>query len=186
MRIIAGKYGGRRLLSFKAGHVRPTTDRVKETIFNKLMPYISGARVLDLFAGTGNLGIESLSRGAREVVFVESNEKSLRLIQQNLAHLQITENMQVIKQDVFQFLASYRGDSFDVILIDPPFTQCLADRVMLALSQHKSLFHAETLSVIESVKQEVIHNDYPPLFLVDQKNYGDKKLSFFQAKEPTS
>ena len=68
MRIIAGKYRGRRLVSFQAGHIRPTTDRVKESLFNKISPYIEGAQVLDLFAGTGNLGIEALSRGANEVV----------------------------------------------------------------------------------------------------------------------
>lgn len=80
MRIISGKYRGRRLSAFNAPHIRPTTDRVKETMFNKLMGQVEGARVLDLFAGTGNLGIESLSRGANWVEFVESNRKSLEIL----------------------------------------------------------------------------------------------------------
>ena len=80
MRIIAGKYGGRRLKAFKADHIRPTTDRVKETLFNILQSYIPEAHILDLYAGTGSLGFEALSRGASDVMAVEQNRKSLSII----------------------------------------------------------------------------------------------------------
>ena len=83
MRIISGKYKGRVLTSFQADHIRPTTDRVKESLFNKWMSLVGEARVLDLFSGTGNLGIESLSRGASHVDFVELNAKSIIILKKN-------------------------------------------------------------------------------------------------------
>ena len=84
MRIISGKYKGRVLTSFQADHIRPTMDRIKETLFNKWMHDVEGATVLDLFAGTGSLGLEALSRGAIHIDFVEKNEKSVAIINKNL------------------------------------------------------------------------------------------------------
>ena len=92
MRIISGKYKGRNLVSFKADHIRPTMDRIKETIFNKWMMYVDGAKVLDLFAGTGNLGIEALSRGATHVTFVEKSNKSMNIVKENLELLKISKS----------------------------------------------------------------------------------------------
>ena len=84
MRIIGGKYKGLYLTNFKADHIRPTTDRVKESMFNILQAQIEDARVLDLFSGTGNLGIEAISRGARHVTFVEKNKKSIQILKENI------------------------------------------------------------------------------------------------------
>ena len=100
MRVISGKYKGRELVSFKADHIRPTTDRVKESIFNKLQSHIAGARVLDLFSGTGSLAIEAISREAESVTAVEMNKKSIEIIKKNLQLLKITE-IEVLGQDVF-------------------------------------------------------------------------------------
>src|SRR3954462_11414596 len=104
MRIISGKYKGRQLVDFSADHIRPTTDRVKETLFNKLMGIIEGARVLDLFSGTGNLSIECLSRGAAWVDIVENHKKSLSIIRENLALLKITEGFAIHPVDTFRYL----------------------------------------------------------------------------------
>ena len=135
MRIISGKYKGRHLVSFKADHIRPTMDRVKETLFNKWMGYIEEAHVLDLFAGTGNLGLEALSRGANHVTFVEKNSKSISIIRENIQTLKIPPTEQVVlPKDVFSFLKTYAADPFDLIFIDPPFTEKLAHDVMTALS----------------------------------------------------
>jgi 16S rRNA (guanine966-N2)-methyltransferase len=127
MRIIAGKYRGHQLVAFKADHIRPTTDRVKETLFNKLQFQMQDANVADLFCGTGNLGIEALSRDAKFCTFVEKNPKSVAIARQNLEKLKVpAKDYKIIVMDVIAFLKSYSGDSFDVILADPPFTEKMA------------------------------------------------------------
>ena len=180
MRIISGKYKGRHLVSFKADHIRPTMDRVKETLFNKWMGQIEEARVLDLFAGTGNLGLEALSRGAKHVTFVEKNIKSVQIIKDNIQALKIPpQEYTIITKDVFAFIKSASSQPFDLILIDPPFTEKLADRVMLELSL-QSLFHQDTLIAIEAIKQEKIEMQYGVLTCYDKQDYGDKSLSLFK------
>jgi 16S rRNA (guanine966-N2)-methyltransferase len=181
MRIIAGKFKNQLLVDFKADHIRPTTDRVKESLFNIMMGHFEDSRVLDLFAGTGNLGIEALSRGASEVVFVESNPKSIAIIKQNIAKFKIESHCKVTIKDVPSFLKSYLGEPFDVIIADPPFTEKMAHDVMHAMALGKS-FNENTLISIESQKKERMDEDYGTLRRVDQRFFGDKTLSFFKAK----
>jgi 16S rRNA (guanine966-N2)-methyltransferase len=182
MRIISGKFKGRQLVSFKAGHIRPTMDRVKETLFNKWMHDVDEARFLDLFSGTGNLGIEALSRGATHVTFVEKNFKSIQIVKENIELLKISETeYNLYSKDVITFLKSYQGLAFTLIVIDPPFTEKMAHEVMLALSQ-SSVFDAATLIAIEAIKQERIDMEYGDLICYDKLDYGDKSLSFFSKK----
>ncbi len=183
MRIISGKFKGRHLVSFKADHIRPTMDRVKETIFNKWMSYLDGAKVLDLFAGTGNLGIEALSRGAVHVTFVEKNLKSMNIIKENLRGLKIgPAEFQLQLKDVQTFLKQEKNTIYDLIFIDPPFTEKMAHDVMTTVGS-SSVFGSETRIVIESIKQEKIENQYGPLICYDRLDYGDKFLSFFAISE---
>lgn len=183
MRIISGKFKGRVLVSFEASHVRPTMDRVKETLFNKWMQDVDGARVLDLFSGTGSLGLEALSRGAKHITFVEKNIKSLQILKKNIELLKINKTEYLITQkDVLIFLNKYNGIPFDLILIDPPFTEKMAHAVMQVLDQ-SACFNKSTLVAIESVKKERMDDEYNQLFCYDFKDYGDKVLSFFQKKE---
>lgn len=179
MRIIAGKYRGHQLVSFKADHIRPTTDRVKETLFNKIQFYLEGAKVADLFCGTGNLGLEALSRGAAFVTFVEKNSKSLTITRQNIAKLKVpADEYKIINMDVISFLKSYQGDIFDVILADPPFTEKMAHAVMEAASVCEG-FGVDTVLAIESLKQERMDETYGDLVRYHQKDYGDKYLNLF-------
>ncbi len=183
MRIISGKYKGRVLTSFQADHIRPTMDRVKETLFNKWMHHLDGAKVLDLFAGTGSLGLEALSRGALHVEFVEKNLKSLQIISKNIEMLKIPKSdYSVLKKDTLQFLPSYKGLPFDLIVIDPPFTEKMAHEVMQALNLSHCVGES-TLIAIESIRQERIDAEYSELLRYDFKDYGDKILSFFKKKE---
>lgn len=179
MRIIAGKYRGHQLVSFKADHIRPTTDRVKETLFNKIQFYIEDAKVADLFCGTGNLGIEALSRGAQFCTFVEKNPKSLAITRQNLEKLKVpASEYKIINMDVIAFLKSYKGEPFDVILADPPFTERMAHAVMEAASQSEAMA-VNTVLAIESLKQERMEERYGSLVRYNQKDYGDKYLNLF-------
>lgn len=183
MRIISGKYKGRNLVSFKADHIRPTMDRIKETIFNKWMMYVDGAKVLDLFAGTGNLGIEALSRGATHVTFVEKSNKSMSIVKENLELLKINKSdYQIQLKDVLSFIRQDSNVVYDLIFIDPPFTEKMAHDVMSAMGK-SSIFGPHTRIVIESIKQERIDDSYGDLVCYDRQDYGDKFLSFFALPE---
>lgn len=180
MRIIAGKYKGHHLTSFNASHIRPTTDRVKETLFNILMGEIEGVRVLDLFSGTGSLGLEAISRGAQHVTFVEAHVQSLKIIRSNIDKLKISSSeYQIIKSDALQFLTKYKGDPFDLVFIDPPFTEKMAHKVMGEVEKSQ-IFQLSTKIMIESSKQERIDDIYGVLRRYDARLFGDKTLSFFQ------
>jgi 16S rRNA (guanine966-N2)-methyltransferase len=181
LRIISGKFKGQHLVSFKADHIRPTTDRVKETVFNILQSEITGARVLDLFSGTGNLGIESLSRDCAEVTFVEKNKKSLGILSENLSKLKIVDGFRIVPQDVFKFAKAYVGEGFDVIFADPPFTESIADQVVQAVND-SNLFHHATILAIESGRREKILDDYSKLTRYDFREFGDKFLSLYRVK----
>jgi 16S rRNA (guanine966-N2)-methyltransferase len=181
MRIIAGRFKGRVLKSFEASHIRPTTDRVKETLFNILQGNIEGGRILDLFAGTGNLSIEALSRGASVVESVEKHPASIKIIFDNLTMIKIEKEIKVHKEDVFSFIKKYDGEPFDVIFIDPPFTEQLADSVMTEIEKSK-VFHPGTVFAIESAKKEKLVGEYGRLEAIDTRLFGDKVLTLFKEK----
>jgi 16S rRNA (guanine966-N2)-methyltransferase len=179
--VIGGRLGGRRLSSFKADHIRPTSDRVKESLFNILGQSLEGLRVLDLFSGTGNLAVESHSRGASFVEAVEKNPKSLAIIRQNMESLGISKGVRVVRSDVFAYVKKYRGEAFDVILVDPPFTEKWADSVMEEISRGR-VWHGRSLVAIESSTQEKILDGYGDLLCIDRRSFGDKLLSIFQPR----
>jgi len=133
LRIIGGQWRGRKLRFADGEGLRPTTDRVRETVFNWLQPLIAGARCLDLFAGSGALGLEALSRGAAEVLFIERNPRAVRALQENLALLQ-AGNGRVQQGDALAYL---RGPAtlFDVVFLDPPFRQNLLDPALALLAE---------------------------------------------------
>jgi 16S rRNA (guanine966-N2)-methyltransferase len=179
MRVISGKFKGRQLVEFEATHIRPTTDRVKETLFNKLMGQIEDARVLDLFSGTGNLAIECLSRGAAWVDLVESHKKSLEIIRQNLTKLKITQDFKIHSLDVFRYIAGYTAQPYDIVIADPPFTQSLAHDLAAKIGL-SALLGPQSIFVIESSSKERLDENYPGLNRLDQRVFGDKHLTFFE------
>lgn len=181
MRVCGGKYKGQHLVSFQANHIRPTTDRVKESLFNIWQAEVDGAVVLDLFCGTGSLGIEALSRGAASVCFVDKNPKSIHILKQNINKLKIDESHTIMNRDYSSFIKKYEGTPFDLILIDPPFTEEMAHEVMQNISQSK-LFHDQTKIAIESGRREKIEDDYESLYRYDIREFGDKYLSLFQKR----
>lgn len=186
MRIIAGRFKGRRLVNFKADHIRPTTDRVKESIFNKMQGCIDGARVLDLFSGTGNLTCECVSRGAESVDSVELSKKSIAIIRDNIKLLGIEDEVRIINDDVLKYLGKYSGAAYDIVLADPPFTEKLAHSVLEALAKSAAV-GPDTLVMIESSSHEKIHESYEGLECYDKRDYGDKHVSFWrrpEAEEP--
>ncbi len=182
MRIISGKYKGRNLVSFQADHIRPTTDRVKESIFNILQSYFEDAKVLDLFSGTGNLAIEALSRGAKSVLSVELNAKSIQIMERNKDLLKIEDEWQWRKSDVLKFIKQSSGNNFDIIMIDPPFTEKMAHDC-LELLKDSDLWRPDTLIFIEASKQERLESQYGKLKQYDLRNFGDKRVGFYKYEE---
>ncbi|MAV91101.1 MAG: 16S rRNA (guanine(966)-N(2))-methyltransferase RsmD [Bdellovibrionaceae bacterium] len=180
MRIISGKYKGHRLVAFKASHIRPTTDRVKESLFNKWTSYVDGAQVLDLFCGTGSLGLEALSRGAAHVDFVDANEKSLSILRENVKKLGVEESFKIIRKDALSFLKGSKSQ-YDLILIDPPFTKVMADQVLSQLSSSEVLKEGG-LVAIESGTKENIEVSYGSLIRYDRKEFGDKALNLYELR----
>lgn len=178
MRIIAGKFRGRRLVSFKADHIRPTTDRVKESVFNKLQAEWDGASVLDLYAGTGNIGLEAISRGASSVVAVELSAKSIDIIRRNIEELKVGREHRVVKDDVLKFIAKYAGPAFDIIMCDPPFTESLAHATLEHLAKSVAVGSTTTV-VVEASSHERVDEKYENLVCWDRRDYGDKLISFW-------
>ncbi|VTU09086.1 putative methylase [Actinobacillus indolicus] len=149
VRVIAGLWRGRKLPVLNAEGLRPTTDRVKETLFNWLMMDIAGSRCLDCFAGSGSLGIEALSRQAQAVVFLEKFVDAANQLKKNLVSLK-AENGRVIQTDTLQFLAQKNSEApFDLVFVDPPFHQGFVPQVLTALEQNgwlakNALIYVET------------------------------------------
>ena len=149
MRVIAGS--ARRLL-LKAPEgldTRPTTDRIKETLFNMLMPNLPDAVFIDLFSGSGGIGIEALSRGANKAYFVENNQKAVACITENLEHTHLSDRAVVLRQDVFAALRGSIRDTADIIFLDPPYQQEY-DRKVLELLRDAAFVTDDTLIVVEA------------------------------------
>ncbi|MGH7769863.1 MAG: 16S rRNA (guanine(966)-N(2))-methyltransferase RsmD [Candidatus Binatia bacterium] len=186
MRVIAGQAKGRRLKTPKGRELRPTADRVKEALFNILPHDLSGRKVLDLFAGTGGLSIEALSRGAKEAVMVDVSKEATRVIEDNLRTLDLAGKSRVLTAPVFKTVRTLaRGkERFDLILIDPPYDKGLAGETLKAIDKEALLAESGT-AVAEHSVREMVEERYGTLVLADRRRYGDTQLSFFtRSKEP--
>lgn len=179
MRIIGGKYRSRVLSEFSGENVRPTSDRAREALFNILSLKIYGARVLDLFAGSGALGIESLSRGAKEACFNDCSKDSVEIIKKNLAALKITvggEEAKVSQADYLTCLENARGQ-FDLIFIDPPYRFDYGEKALQKIAD-KGLLSPNGIAVYE--RDRAFEGDIAGLEKYDERKYGKAYLTFFK------
>lgn len=151
MRVISGTARRILLKTVEGNQTRPTTDRIKETLFNMIAPGLPGGRFLDLFSGSGAIGIEALSRGADCAYFVENQPKALRCIEENLAATKLADRARVFQQDVPMAISTIEreGQSFDLIFIDPPYQSGYEVRVLKALSA-SALVDEDTLIIVEA------------------------------------
>lgn len=151
MRVIAGKARHLKLKTIEGTATRPTTDRIKETLFNMLSFRIEGSLFLDLFAGSGAIGIEALSRGAKGAVFVENNRRAASCIRENLRHTHLEEQADLIQKDVMTALSllESRETQFDYIFMDPPYGKGWEQKV-LSFPATSSLCHDDTVIIVES------------------------------------
>lgn len=150
MRVIAGSAKSMPLKTLPGLETRPTTDRIKETLFNMLQPYMCQCRFLDLFAGSGGVGIEALSRGVDFCVFVEKNKRAAAVIEENLSFTRLAERAELYCCDVFSALSSLnKEEPFDCIFMDPPYNRELEKQVLEYL-RHAAFVHEDTLIVAEA------------------------------------
>lgn len=169
MRIVAGEWRGRILKAPADTRVRPTADRVREAWMSILQPAIPGARVVDLFAGSGALGLEALSRGAWHCHFVEVSAKSLAAIRANADSLGAGDRATIVRGDAVRFVSKLEANAFDIAFVDPPYGRDLARQIV---ERWHAVPFATTLSVEHSSKERLAGAH-------DTRKYGDTALSFF-------
>lgn len=179
MRVIAGRAKGTVLQAVPGTGTRPIADRVKAALFDTLAAQIVGARVLDLFAGTGSVGIEALSRGAEWAVFVEKQAKAAATIRANLQSARLQDQARVVQADVFKFLAG-EPQPFDLIYIAPPQYQGLWRKTLLALEANPGWWDDEGTVIVQLFPKEFEPLSLTSLQLDEQRKYGSTLLCFYR------
>jgi len=183
MRVVAGEAKGCRLKAPSGDRIRPTADRVKEALFEIIGERICDARVLDLFAGTGNLGIEALSRGACSVLFVDADRSAVRLIGQNLIRTCLGERAETWKIDARSALERLKksGHRFEIVLLDPPYGYGHTESILKRLCRNK-LFSPKGLMVVEHDRRTDLPRRIDSLECCDQRRFGDTMISFYEVR----
>jgi len=183
MRVIAGAQKGRRLLPPKGQGLRPTSGRVKEALFSILHDKTTDARFLDLFAGTGAIGIEALSRGAQSVMFVEANPSSLKVLQANLGHCGLTASATILSctAEVFLRQPHAADEPFDIVFADPPYHEDAVARLLPALDR-SNILASDCIVILEHFNKVPVPASVGRLVLKRQYRYGDTNLSVYNVQ----
>jgi 16S rRNA (guanine966-N2)-methyltransferase len=181
MRIISGKYKGHHLYSANNNSIRPTTDRVKEYIFNILDDFIKGCKVLDLFAGSGSLGLESLSRGAQKTTFVENSYNSIKVLKKNIHKLQLKEPYAIVQKNTLTFLRQNK-EPYDLIFADPPYKWDHYIELLPLSFLPENLTNFGIL-VLESERTHKIEWETNIYEIIRQKKYDRSLITFFGRKD---
>lgn len=179
MRIIAGTRKGTKLSEFEGSSVRPTTDRVKESVFNLIQDYVSGARVLDLFCGSGSLSLEALSRGADFAVCVDKDARSAELIRKNISLVRFEDRCLVINKSCFDYMNG-TDESFDIIFLDPPYNKGFIEPVMNMI-RDKGLLNDGGIIVLESDSTDC-HGEKCGFDVLKERKYGRTYITVYALK----
>jgi len=183
VRVITGKAKGRKLQSVPGDSTRPITDRAKEALFSILGDWIVDTRVLDLFGGTGGVGIECLSRGAEHVVFVDQNRNAVETINANLKHTRLDSQATVVRSDSFTWLQRYDGEPFDLIYVAPPQYQGMWLTALKQIDARPALRTEYGSVIVQIHPREVQDVDLVHLEEYDRRKYGSTLLIFYASPE---
>ena len=177
MRVVSGKYGGRPLKTLDGKTTRPTTDKIKGAIFNMIGPYFDGGRVLDLYAGSGSLGIEAVSRGMESAVLVEKDRRAQAIVAENIAMTKEVARFELLKMESSRALEQLTGQ-FDLVLLDPPYAkeQIIADIEKMA---ERKLLSEDIMVVCETDKSVDLPEEIAYLGIWKQKIYGISKVTVY-------
>lgn len=180
MRIIGGTLKGRRLATVRGDAIRPTSDRLRETLFNIIASRVPGSSLLDLCAGTGAIGIEALSRGAAEVTFVDVSKRAIALIRSNLELCRIESEVRLLNRKATTAISSFAsaGRQFDLVYLDLPYESAIHDSVLIALAGENILAPA-AIVIIEHQRRKTLKPRYLSLQRFRQVRQGDSLLSFY-------
>lgn len=181
MRIIAGIAKSRIIQSPKGLKIRPTSDRMKESIFNIIADKIINADILDLFAGTGNIGLEAISRGAASAVFIDNNKNAIQIIRDNIRLLGFQDKTEILKTDSISGLRKLGKSNryFDIIFIDPPYLKKYEIPVLLEIAG-LNLLKSEGSIILQHHRKSDLTKIIYPYHCIRQKRYGDTMISFFK------
>lgn len=185
MRVIGGECKGRRLFPVKGLSTRPTSDKVREAVFDILQGRLPCKKALDLFAGTGAMGIEALSRGAGQASFVDSDGPAVAVIHKNLDACALTGRARVMKKDVRSALRTLarHGESFDLIFIDPPYASSLSAEVLKEIDGAGVLAPGGIIVSECSTRTPISASELKNIELVDERSYGDTVVRFYEEKD---
>ncbi|MFA5449805.1 MAG: 16S rRNA (guanine(966)-N(2))-methyltransferase RsmD [Clostridia bacterium] len=179
MRVVGGKYRGRNLVSVSGKSVRPTSDRIKESIFNLIQDYTNGADVLDLFAGSGALGIEALSRGAKSAVFSDISRNACETVRSNLHFAK--EPYEIFNRDYSDTIRGLSGKAkkFDIIFLDPPYNQGAESRALAEIEEY-DILNSEGIIVLERDKYDKPYALPKPFAEIDKRSYGNTDIAIIK------
>lgn len=178
MRIIAGNCKGRNIAAPKGLDTRPTLDRVKESLFGIIQFQLYGKAVLDLFAGSGNLGLEALSRGASFAAFNDSSREAVKIIRANVEKLGFNDKALILNADYLQAISSLSARRFDIVFLDPPYRAGLCEKALCTLAA-SGILNADAMIIAES-DAHILPQQSGPLELYDRRIYRDTALSFYK------
>ncbi len=183
MRVISGLAKGHKLKSPKGIQTRPTTDRIKESLFNIISAHIYDSNILDLFAGTGGLGIEALSRGAKFSVFVDKSLEAIKVVKENLIHTKLHDMADVLNIDWLSYINTrYNGIiKYNIIFIDPPYSKGLVEEALKAISDRDMLSN-DGIIVVETDKQDIIPESIGRFGKADIREYGRTIITIYSIK----
>jgi len=176
MRIISGQFRGRKLKTLEGMNTRPTADRVKESLFNILNTKVYDANVLDLFAGSGALGLEALSRGAASCVFVDSSKEAIDIVKENVDLCKVQENSKIINKDYLEVLKNI-NNKFDIIFVDPPYSKGIE---IVVLENVKDILTEDGMVIIETDHTDIPPDEINGLIKYDSRKYGRTIISFYE------
>lgn len=180
LRVISGIAKGRKLKPVPGDSTRPIMDRVKEALFNILGTGLRGGTMLDLFAGTGSVGIEALSRGAERVLFIDNNRQAIRTIRENLAHTRLEARAEVLRTDAFAYLQRERPEAFEYIYVAPPQYKQMWKEALLTLDANPAHVVPDGVVVVQIDPTEREDVTLNVLKLFDERTYGNTLLWFFE------
>lgn len=179
MRIISGNRRGHKLAGFSGGKIRPTTDRVKESVFNLIQGFVADSSVLDLFAGSGALGFEALSRGASRAVFVDSDREAVGIVKKNAEALGFCGLVKIFNKPYQEFFKNSK-ESFDIIFLDPPYNKGFILPVLTDIVKNSRLADGGII-VLESDETD-LHSEFEGLAVLKQKKYGRSYITIYQRR----
>lgn len=176
MRVISGEFRSRRLETLKNNDVRPTSDKVKEAVFSSIQFEVQGSCFLDLFSGSGQMGIEALSRGAREAVFVDYSRESIKMVERNILSLNLKNKAKTIISDSILFLEK-TNQKFDIAYLDPPYKTDLIDRSVKRIA---NVMNKNGIVICESPIEKQFQEDVNDLVIIKKRSYGTILITFFE------